>query len=114
MHLRRLTLRAARKRLGLSPLFHAWPELNVLPPGEKKRFNIDLLASTGRDVWCCEVKVTATSLKQDQFDRPIKVSSQLGARPSIAALNGEFDPEFVRKVNEAHGQVFTGADLAPT
>jgi hypothetical protein len=109
-----LTLRAARKRLGVSPLFCAWPELNVLPPGDKKRFNIDLLVSTGRDVWCYEVKLTAGNLKQDQFERLLKVSSQLGARPSLAALNGEFDPEVIRKINEAHGQVFIGEDLAPT
>jgi hypothetical protein len=108
-----LTLRAARKRLGLSPLFYAWPELNVVPPGENRRFNIDLLVSSGRDVWCYEVKLTAASLKQDQFERLLKVSLKLGARPSIAALNGEFDSEVVRRVNDAHGQIFMGADLAP-
>lgn len=109
-----LTLRAARQRLGVSPLFHAWLELNVLPPGESKRFNIDLLVSTGRDVWCYEVKLTAASLKEAQFERLITVSTQLGARPSIAALNGEFDAEFVRRVDEAHGQVLDGGELAPT
>jgi hypothetical protein len=85
----------------------------VSPPGKARPFNIDLLVSTGRDVWCYEVKLNATGLATAQFGRLLKICSQLGARPGIAALHGEFDSEMVRRVNEARGQIFTGADLVP-
>jgi hypothetical protein len=106
-----LTLRSMRNRHLASGFFFAWPELTVQAPDESKTFNIDLLVSTGRAVWVFEVKKSASGLKQPQFRRVMKISGQLGARPGLSALEGEFADASIEMVNGAGGSVLMGDNL---
>jgi hypothetical protein len=111
-----LTVRATRPPTGGTELFFAWPGVEVSKGGRPK-FDIDLVVSHGTNpdgtcnVWCIEVKKTATSLAEGQLRRLLDVASELGARPGIAAMQGEFPGEFARSVLEVGGQVLTAQQL---
>jgi hypothetical protein len=107
-----LTLRAVRPPPESSDLFFAWPGVEV-KKGEDPEVDIDLLVSNGSAVWAFEVKQNATGLKAPQLRRLMETAAALGARPGIAAAEGEFAPELVERVLEASGQVLTGAQLLP-
>jgi hypothetical protein len=110
-----LTLRATRPPAGGSDFFFAWPGVEV-SKGDPK-FDIDLVVSHGTNaegmsnVWCIEVKKTATSLGEKQLRRLLDVAVELGARPGIAAMQGEFPEELRRPVLAARGHVLTAREL---
>jgi hypothetical protein len=111
-----LTLRATRPPAGSTELFFAWPGVEV-SKGDRPKFDIDLVVSHGTNVdgtsnvWCIEVKKTATSIGETQLRRLLEVAAELEARPGIAAMQGEFPEEFARSVLEAGGQVLTAQQL---
>ncbi|MGI8863656.1 MAG: hypothetical protein ACR2JH_04525 [Solirubrobacteraceae bacterium] len=111
-----LTLRATRPPAGSTELFFAWPGVEV-SRGDRPKFDIDLVVSHGTtvdgtsNVWCIEVKKTATSIGERQLRRLLEVAAELEARPGIAAMQGEFPEEFARSVLGAGGQVLTAKQL---
>jgi len=111
-----LTLRATRPPAGSPELFFAWPGVEV-SKGDRPKFDIDLVVSHGTNmdgtsnVWCIEVKKTATSIGDRQLRRLLNVAAELEARPGIAAMQGEFPEEFVQSVLKAGGQVLTAQQL---
>lgn len=111
-----LTLRATRPPAGGSELFFAWPGVEV-SKADRPKFDIDLVVSHGTNaegasnVWCIEVKKTATSLGDKQLSRLLEVAAELEARPGIAAMKGEFPAEFAEPVLEAGGYVLTADQL---
>ncbi|MHB8696187.1 MAG: hypothetical protein ACYDHH_33665, partial [Solirubrobacteraceae bacterium] len=105
-----LTLRAARPPVDHPDLFFAWPGVEVTKDGAAP-VDIDLLISNGNIVWAFEVKQNATGLKAPQLRRLMEAAAALGARPGIAAAEGEFAPELVERVLEASGQVLRADQL---
>lgn len=102
-----LALRAAR-HLFRGHLFNAWPGLELAAGGEAT--DVDLLAY-GPWLLCCEVKLHAGSLGESQFQKLLRLCDRIGARPGLAALDGSFDEEFLREVQQREGQVFERAQL---
>ena len=104
-----LTLRALRPLATPSGLFFAWPGVEFTR--DMSKVDIDLLVSNGDAVWCFEAKNNAKGLGEAQLRKVMGVAQRLGAQPGIAAVEGEFEPSLVTKVEAAGGRVLTGKDL---
>jgi hypothetical protein len=106
-----LTLRVMQPPSESGRLLFAWPGVGVRKP-KGPPVGIDLLVSHGNNwVWAFEVKKNAARLEHEQLDKLITASGELHARPSIAALEGDFPDQFVEKVKRAGGHVFTAKQL---
>ncbi len=101
-----LTLRAVRPAPEQPALFFAWPGVE-LQHGEGPKVDVDLLVSDGNTVWCYEVKNNATGLARTQVTRLLAIAAAAGARPGIAALEGEFDQDLAGLVTQAGGRVIS-------
>jgi hypothetical protein len=102
-----LTLRAARPPRDQTHLFWAWPGVEIDMRDDQPPIEVDLIVSTGQDVWCYEAKQTAQNLTAKQTERRFALAAALGARPGFAAVQGAFAPALVEQVLSAGGLVFT-------
>jgi hypothetical protein len=103
-----LTVRAVH-RLFQDRLVFTWPGVEfATTTGD---VDVDVLLYNQQDVYCCEVKANAGGLDRSQFDRIIELCDQLEARPAIAALSGEFEPELAAEVRGRSGLVLHRGDL---
>lgn len=102
-----LTLRAARPPRDQTQLFWAWPGVEIDMRDGQPAIEVDLVVSTGQNVWFYEAKQTAHNLSAAQIRRLIELATALGARPGLAAVQGEFVPELVEEVLNAGGMVVT-------
>jgi hypothetical protein len=104
-----LAIRAFRTLLGSPELFFAWPGIQFADHGQ--RVDVDLIVSTTQTAFCCEVKLNAAGLAQEQLERLLRVVDKLQVRPAIVAPNGEFTPEQLELVTERQGMALTRSQL---
>ena len=105
-----LALRALRPPAPQPNLFFAWPGVLLARDGGRP-VDVDLLISDGRTVWFYEVKNNAGGLEKQQLQRLIRLASEAGARPGLAALEGSFAPELVQDVMGRGGRVLERKQL---
>jgi hypothetical protein len=105
-----LALRQAQiKSPGGAPFF-AWPGL-LFRKGEEGPTDADLLISNGETVRIVECKSKAEWLEEGQVKKLLRLCEQLGARPAIAAAEGNFASDVTEAIVEAGGDVMLRADL---
>jgi hypothetical protein len=102
-----LAVRALRRAF-TGYLFHAWPGIELTCG--RDAVDVDLLAH-GAWVACCEVKATASGLKEPQLADLICLCEHVGARPCIAALEGSFPEAVAQEIRRRDGLVFERSDL---
>ncbi|MEA2496533.1 MAG: hypothetical protein QOJ29_4444, partial [Thermoleophilaceae bacterium] len=103
-----LALRALR-RLCVDQLVFAWPGVEFATSGSN--VDVDVLLYNQDVVYCCEVKLNAAGLQRKQLDKQLALCDALGARPALAALNGQFDADLEAKVLDRSGLVLTRTQL---
>lgn len=115
-----LALRAFGALSPASESFAAWPGLLFERHTDRRQTETDLVVSFGGTVFCCEVKKTARTLKEEQFSELLELCAELQARPALAALNGEFPKRMVNEILVRGGRVIgreallsDAPDLAP-
>lgn len=104
-----LALRALRNQVGASDRFFAWPGVELKNGSETSE--VDLLVSTGKEVWLGEVKSNCANLQQGQLNRLLALAAELRAKPLIAGLDGEFSASLADAVGQAGGRVLDRSKL---
>jgi len=104
-----LALRKARLDMGDAQLFIAWPGLLFDRGGQVT--DADLLVSNGERVTLFECKSSAHGLDLTQTRRLLRLCEEVGARPALAALQGQFARPVASAVLEAGGLIYGRKDL---
>lgn len=104
-----LALRALRNQAGASDRFFAWPGVELRNGSETSE--VDLLVSTGKEVWLGEVKSNCANLQPEQLEGLLSLATELGAKPLVAGLDGEFSASIASAVEQAGGRVLDRSKL---